>query len=121
MKCDSQASLLARTLASPCLGREPKARVATIQLPSFVSKCTFSLIKNDWLVYLKHLKISFCNSVYSPSIQTSAFVGVGLLALSIGKRLCVYAGFGLGDKILAHSLANVEMTIVHRMKFFIWM
>jgi hypothetical protein len=29
MKCDSQASLLARTLASPCLGREPKARVVT--------------------------------------------------------------------------------------------
>jgi hypothetical protein len=30
MKCDSQASLLARNLATPCLGREPKARVATI-------------------------------------------------------------------------------------------
>jgi len=29
MKCDSWASLLARTLASPCLGCEPKARVAT--------------------------------------------------------------------------------------------
>jgi hypothetical protein len=28
-KCDSQASLLARTLASPCLGRKPKARVTT--------------------------------------------------------------------------------------------
>ncbi len=30
MKCDSQASLLAHTLASPCLGREPKAKVATV-------------------------------------------------------------------------------------------
>ncbi len=30
MKCDSQASLLARTFASPCLSREPKVRVATI-------------------------------------------------------------------------------------------
>jgi hypothetical protein len=30
MKCDSRASLLACTLASPCFGREPKARVATI-------------------------------------------------------------------------------------------
>jgi len=29
MKCDSQASLLACTLASPYLGHEPKARVAT--------------------------------------------------------------------------------------------
>jgi len=27
MKYDSQASLLAHTFASPCLGREPKARV----------------------------------------------------------------------------------------------
>jgi hypothetical protein len=30
MKCDSQASLLARTFASLCFGRKPKARVATI-------------------------------------------------------------------------------------------
>ncbi len=30
MKCDFQASLLARTFESPCFGREPKARVATI-------------------------------------------------------------------------------------------
>jgi len=29
MKCDSQASLLARTFASPCLGHKPKVRVAT--------------------------------------------------------------------------------------------
>jgi len=29
MKCDSRASLLAHTLASSCLGHEPKARVAT--------------------------------------------------------------------------------------------
>jgi len=30
MKCDSQASLLARTFASPCLGCEPKVRVAIV-------------------------------------------------------------------------------------------
>jgi hypothetical protein len=30
MKCDSQASFLARTLVNLYLGREPKARVATI-------------------------------------------------------------------------------------------
>jgi hypothetical protein len=29
MRCDSQASLLARALASLCFGREPKARVVT--------------------------------------------------------------------------------------------
>jgi len=27
-----------------------------------------------------------------------------LLAMPIGKRLCICARFGLGDKILAHSL-----------------
>jgi hypothetical protein len=32
MKCDSQASLLARTLASPCLGCKPKVRVATLAI-----------------------------------------------------------------------------------------
>jgi hypothetical protein len=29
MKCDSWASFLTRTFASPCLGREPKAKVVT--------------------------------------------------------------------------------------------
>ncbi len=29
MKCNSQASLLARTLANPCFGHEPKAKVVT--------------------------------------------------------------------------------------------
>jgi hypothetical protein len=44
-----------------------------------------------------------------------------LLALPIGKRLRIYEGFGLGDNIFAHSLANVEMTNVHIMKIFTWM
>jgi hypothetical protein len=46
---------------------------------------------------------------------------VFLLALHIGKSLHIYVRFGLGDKILAHSLTNVEMTSVHRMIFFTWM
>jgi hypothetical protein len=29
MRCDSQASFLAQTFATPCLGREPKAKVVT--------------------------------------------------------------------------------------------
>jgi hypothetical protein len=36
MRCDSWASLLAHTLASLCLGREPKARVTTIGGPKNV-------------------------------------------------------------------------------------
>jgi len=32
MKCDSRASFLARTFASPCLGHEPKAKVMTLKI-----------------------------------------------------------------------------------------
>jgi len=32
MKCDFRASLLAYTFASPCLGHEPKVKVATIHV-----------------------------------------------------------------------------------------
>jgi hypothetical protein len=32
VRCDSRASLLDRTLISPCLGHEPKAKVATIKM-----------------------------------------------------------------------------------------
>jgi hypothetical protein len=49
------------------------------------------------------------------------FIFVYLLALPKMKRLCICAGFGLGDIILAHSLANMEMTSVHIMKPFPWM
>jgi hypothetical protein len=41
--------------------------------------------------------------------------------LPIGKRLRICAGFGLEDKILAHSLANVKMTSIHKVKTFKWM
>jgi hypothetical protein len=34
MRCDSRPSLLARILANPCLGHEPKARVVTLLKPS---------------------------------------------------------------------------------------
>jgi hypothetical protein len=43
------------------------------------------------------------------------------LVLPIRKRLHICARFGLGDKFLAHPLANVEMTNVHIMKIFTWM
>jgi hypothetical protein len=41
-----------------------------------------------------------------------------LLVPPIGKRLRIFARFGLGDNIFIHSLANVEMTNVHTMKNF---
>jgi hypothetical protein len=41
--------------------------------------------------------------------------------LPIGNKLRIYAGFGFRDKIFAHSLANVKMTSMHKMKTSIWM
>jgi hypothetical protein len=36
--------------------------------------------------------------------------------MSIRKRLGICARFGLGDKILAHSLTNVKVTSAQKMK-----
>jgi hypothetical protein len=38
MKCDCRTSFLTRTFASPCLGHEPKARVATFSYHKACSK-----------------------------------------------------------------------------------
>jgi hypothetical protein len=48
MKCDSWASLLARTLASPCFGHEPKARVATWFLQHDWNPKTFFVWSMQW-------------------------------------------------------------------------
>jgi len=44
-----------------------------------------------------------------------------LLGLPIRKRLHICARFGLGDKKFVHSLANVVMISVHKMKIVTWM
>jgi hypothetical protein len=51
MRCDSWASLLAYNLASPYLGHEPKARVAT-KMKSSNQPQSFSL-QNNWRFYSK--------------------------------------------------------------------
>lgn len=43
------------------------------------------------------------------------------IPIPIRKRPRICARFGLGDRILSHSLINVEMTSVQRMKIFTWM
>jgi hypothetical protein len=60
MRCDSQASLLAHNFASPCLGHEPKAKVATTILDishriwKLMSCCQYlgrwkaTMIKTQW-------------------------------------------------------------------------
>jgi hypothetical protein len=49
MKCDSRASLLARTFASFCLGHEPKARVPTmIHITIFNAHTRLKIVYNDF-------------------------------------------------------------------------
>jgi hypothetical protein len=45
MKCDSRALFLARTFASPCFGRKPKVRVATVG------------ISMEWDMLIQHLEL----------------------------------------------------------------
>jgi NADPH-dependent 7-cyano-7-deazaguanine reductase QueF-like protein len=48
MRCDSHVSLLAHTLTSPCLGHEPKVKVATIVV---VCDSTYTMESKDELVF----------------------------------------------------------------------
>ncbi len=60
MKCDSWIFLLARTLASPCLGREPKARVATLR---------WGMVEVMHVVFLEAIK---------PTFATAPFIAVSV-------------------------------------------
>jgi hypothetical protein len=59
MRCDSRASFLVRTLASPCLGCEPKARVATTtvllkyQLVQGACKIKEGDLVHTWICYFQ--------------------------------------------------------------------
>jgi len=66
MKCDSRASFLAYTLASPCLGREPKARVMTNGQTKSTKKIFGMLFMklvnenyNDWDEHLSTVLLSY--------------------------------------------------------------
>jgi hypothetical protein len=55
MKCDSRASLLACTFASPCFGNEPKVRVATLSLLALSTHLSHSYnYRNELEQYLSH-------------------------------------------------------------------
>jgi hypothetical protein len=49
MRCDSQASLLARTFASPCFGYEPKDRVAIGELHKVSKFMVFQITFQIWV------------------------------------------------------------------------
>jgi hypothetical protein len=54
MRCDSRASLLACTLASPCLGHEPKAKVATLKEFKNIFAWTYKDLKGIPLEIIQH-------------------------------------------------------------------
>jgi hypothetical protein len=57
MRFDSQASLLAGNLASPCLGRKPKARVAIIIITKLgLYKWQFGLKNTTSIFFSRHGK-----------------------------------------------------------------
>ncbi len=73
MRCDPYASLLTRNLASPCLNREPKARVAII-----FNIRKFNLKLEAWW----HTRIlSFSNA---PSSLTDPFLLMDMSILTKG-------------------------------------
>jgi hypothetical protein len=58
MKCESWASLLAHTLASPCFGREPKVRVATLKI---------AIVELEFLDL--NSKLNYCDKKYSTCLE----------------------------------------------------
>ncbi len=48
MKCDSWASLLAPTFASPCLGYEPKVGVMRMKIVNNLKQCQNNLWEHCW-------------------------------------------------------------------------
>jgi hypothetical protein len=67
MKCDSQASLLARTFASPYLGHAPKARVAT----------WYMMEKQIWIE--KHYNKKFYQQITKDLVFKTPYLGHFLL------------------------------------------
>jgi hypothetical protein len=59
MRCDSRVSFLARNLASPCLGREPKVRVETMRKIIMVE---FGFCKTFGKENLKHHLLNILNN-----------------------------------------------------------
>jgi hypothetical protein len=57
MKCDSKASLLARTFVSPCLGCKPKVKLATPS-PTMVAR---------------HKALNFFHPTFLSSLELSLF------------------------------------------------
>ncbi len=105
MRCDSRASLLAYTLANPCFGRKPKARVATWNTfgartsheqtwthkthhsPHLGEATTFPLILFFVHGHWTNTQMSFCPG--NPKLWILKFLKLGLLQF---WRLITFCG-----------------------------
>ncbi len=69
MNCDSHASFLACTFACPCLGHEPKARVATHNIGLLVKECMLSILCLfcNWFFFMRSGKHSLTFNFLSSS------------------------------------------------------
>jgi hypothetical protein len=73
MKCESQTSLLARTFASPYLGRKPKAKVVKVGVPMEVG---IYLINHKLKVYMWYDKDN--TGIYEWGLQNIMYFVEGL-------------------------------------------
>jgi len=99
MKCDSQASLLARTFASTCLGHKPKTKVATTTLDANV---TWELITSP-----KDKKVIGCKWVYKVKHNADRFVNKYKARL-VAKGYAQTYGIDYGE---THNLITKLMTL----------
>jgi hypothetical protein len=80
MKCDSHASLLARTLASFCFGHEPKARVMTC---THIKSYTPMILKNDYMSCKDYnLMKSFQNVYIFMNFHYNKFCAISICFIS---------------------------------------
>ncbi len=86
MKCDSRASLLAHTLASHCLGHEPKVKVVTHLVVCFFEFLTpFTMKGHDFLKFIPFLTIFITLDARIRGVQV--FFNIKKWSLPLGSNL----------------------------------
>ncbi len=87
MKCDSWASFLARTFASPCLGHKPKVRVVTWKLNLTIDLQSFQTLLPSHILFKCYLH-SFIGKL---TIRRACLPNFKLYT-QIKKKLCYMFG-----------------------------
>jgi hypothetical protein len=108
MKCDFRASLLARTFASPYLGREPKAKVVTCNLWNKERVCEGIISKN--------IKAWWIGEVFGVKFRLGLWVLSCLFKLGLWNKkysTCIFfPGDGVGGHYDKHSTYNLPMLAI---------